>query len=190
MRVLREPAFWDIYYEHCTYFTAGSLARLFRDTGFELIDLELAYDGQYILLVAKPSTKPTPPSLALEDDLDQTKKAVEEFPALCTQSLTRWHNLINENATNDKRTIIWGSGSKGVSFITTLGITDQIQYAVDINPYKHNKFMPGSGHEIVPPQNMTQYQPTDVIVMNPIYCDEINKDLQSLNVSATLHPCK
>ena len=29
-RVLREQAFWDIYYEHCSYFTLGSLARLFR----------------------------------------------------------------------------------------------------------------------------------------------------------------
>ena len=29
-RVLEEAAFWDIYYEHCSYFIAGSLARLFR----------------------------------------------------------------------------------------------------------------------------------------------------------------
>src|SRR5262249_10284459 len=27
LRVLRECAFWDIYYEHCSYFTPGSLAR-------------------------------------------------------------------------------------------------------------------------------------------------------------------
>ena len=32
-RVLEHGAFWDIYYEHCTYFTRGSLARLFRETG-------------------------------------------------------------------------------------------------------------------------------------------------------------
>ena len=38
-RVLRERAYWDIYYEHCTYFTAGSLARLFRSSGFEILEL-------------------------------------------------------------------------------------------------------------------------------------------------------
>ena len=30
-RVFDEVAFWDIYYEHCSYFTPGSLARLFRE---------------------------------------------------------------------------------------------------------------------------------------------------------------
>jgi len=35
MRILRDLAFWDIYYEHCSYFSSGSLARLFRKCGFE-----------------------------------------------------------------------------------------------------------------------------------------------------------
>ena len=38
MRELCEGAFWDLYYEHCTYFSCGSLARLFRATGFEVLD--------------------------------------------------------------------------------------------------------------------------------------------------------
>ena len=33
-RVYDECAFWDIYYEHCTYFTNGALERLFLDCGF------------------------------------------------------------------------------------------------------------------------------------------------------------
>ncbi|MEZ5865812.1 MAG: hypothetical protein R3D25_17730 [Geminicoccaceae bacterium] len=32
-RVLAKLAFWDIYYEHSSYFTAGSLAQLFADRG-------------------------------------------------------------------------------------------------------------------------------------------------------------
>jgi SAM-dependent methyltransferase len=35
-RILREVAFWDIYHEHCSYFSAGSLVRLFRSQGFEV----------------------------------------------------------------------------------------------------------------------------------------------------------
>ena len=33
-RILRETAFWDVFYEHVTYFTPGSLARAFRAAGF------------------------------------------------------------------------------------------------------------------------------------------------------------
>ena len=54
LRVLRDAAFWDVYYEHCSYFSPGSLARLFRLTGFEVLRLEMDYDDQYILLEAKP----------------------------------------------------------------------------------------------------------------------------------------
>ena len=54
-RVLLEAAFWDIYYEHCSYFTPGSLARLFRRTGFEPRRLWKAYDDQYLMIEARPA---------------------------------------------------------------------------------------------------------------------------------------
>ena len=54
-RVLDEIAFWDIYYEHCSYFSAGSMARAFRTAGFDVVDLDLAFDDQYLLLAARPS---------------------------------------------------------------------------------------------------------------------------------------
>src|SRR4051812_15441199 len=54
VRVLEEVAFWDLYYEHCSYFSTGSLARLFRRTGFAPLDLWLDFDDQYILLEARP----------------------------------------------------------------------------------------------------------------------------------------
>ena len=41
-------------YEHVSYFSPGSLARLFRATGFEPLVLELEYDDQYILIEARP----------------------------------------------------------------------------------------------------------------------------------------
>ena len=35
LRVLEERAFWDIYYEHCSYFTLGSLGRLATGAGLK-----------------------------------------------------------------------------------------------------------------------------------------------------------
>ena len=37
-------------------FSAGSLARLFRASGFEVLDVSYEYDDQYLLIEARPST--------------------------------------------------------------------------------------------------------------------------------------
>ncbi|MEE4311166.1 MAG: hypothetical protein V2J62_04800 [candidate division KSB1 bacterium] len=72
-----------------------------------------------------------------------------------------------------KRVILWRAGSKAVSFLTTLDLQDEIQYAVDVNPYKHGTFTAGTGHKVVPPDHLTLYPPDIVIVMNSIYLHEI-----------------
>ena len=41
-RVLAEGAFWDVYYEHCSYFSAGTHARLFRQERFDLSESHVA----------------------------------------------------------------------------------------------------------------------------------------------------
>jgi hypothetical protein len=82
-----------------------------------------------------------------------------------------------------QRTVLWGSGSKGVSFLTTVGVTDEIVGAVDINPYRQGKFMPGTGHEIVAPGTLEWLKPDNVIIMNPIYRKEIGEQLASMSLS-------
>jgi len=188
MRVLREGAFWDIYYEHCSYFTAGSLARLFRASGFEIDGLYLDYDDQYLIITAYPTEGPTAPSLDLENDLEQLTRAFKQFRKEYPRRIDHWRNTIQQIVLGGQRVIVWGSGSKGVAFLSTLKLANQIEYVVDINPYKHGKYMPGTGQEIVSPQFLTEYCPDKVIVMNPIYCEEIQRDLDRLNINADLLP--
>jgi len=188
MRVLDEGAFWDIYYEHCTYFTAGSLGRLFRASGFEIDDLYLDYHGQYLIITAYPANGPTSPVFELENDLVSITEAVERFHATCTERITCWQDTIRRLADEGRKVVVWGSGSKGVAFLTTLKLTGPIEYVVDINPYRHGKYMPGTGHEIVAPEFLVDYGPDTVIVMNPVYCDEIQRDLDRLDVKAQLLP--
>jgi hypothetical protein len=186
MRVLSEGAFWDMYYEHCTYFSAGSLARLFRACGFELDDLYLDYDGQYIILAAYPGERSIRPAFELENDLGELSKAYGAFGQTCSDRIVQWRNTIGELMADGQRMVLWGSGSKAVSFLTTLGLTDEIEYVVDINPYKQGRFSLGTGQEIVSPEFLTRYRPDNVIVMNPIYCDEIKRDLDRLGIRADL----
>jgi len=187
-RILEEDAFWDIYYEHCSYFTQGSLARLFRRTGFDVVDLGTEYDGQYLMIEARPGTGTGTPALAQENDLQATTEAVRKFSASIDRTIGLWRKRLTAYEKENKRVVIWGGGSKGVAFLTKLNVRDQIQYAVDINPYKKGTFMAGTGQEIVLPGFLTTYKPDVVIVMNPIYLGEIGQDLKRLGLAPQVIP--
>lgn len=188
IRILKERAFWDIYYEHCSYFSQGSLARLFRRCGFDVIKLWKGYDDQYLMIEAKPGNGAVLDPLPEERDLEDVKKDVADFTAHIESLLKTWQGRLQEFAAKEKKAVIWGGGSKGVAFLTKLNVRDQILYAVDINPYKHGTFMAGTGQEIVSPKFLQTYKPDLVIVMNPIYCDEIRAELNTLGISAEILP--
>ncbi|MEM7234433.1 MAG: class I SAM-dependent methyltransferase [Planctomycetota bacterium] len=187
-RIMEERAFWDIYYEHCSYFTLGSLARAFRAARFEILELYTDYDDQYLMIAAKPSDAPTTPVLEAEDDLEEMRAEVEAFCVDLERKVSTWRKELDDNA--GKRVVLWGSGSKAVGYLTTLGIEDEIRYVVDINPHKQGKFLPGTGQEIVSPEFLVDYQPHEVIVMNPVYLKEIGDSLRELGVNANLSACQ
>ena len=185
-RILRDCAFEDIYYEHCSYFSPGSLSRLFRQNDFDVLDLKTGYEGQYIMIVAKPNSGEAKINLPLEDDLKLLQDLVKNFPVRNQTKVVSWNRRLQEFKKNNHKVILWGSGSKGVSFLTTLGISDQIEYVVDINPYRQGNYMAATGQLIVAPDFLKEYQPDAVIIMNAIYRKEIQQDLNQMNLTPKL----
>ncbi len=187
-RILHERAFWDIYYEHCSYFTAGSVARLFRKSGFDVRALGTEYDGQYLTIEATASDGEPSMPLPEEELAAALREEVDAFSASVSGTVRRWQERIRALQSQNARVVIWGSGSKGVTFLTKLGVNDQIRYAVDINPYRHGTFMAGTGQEIVSPDFLKTYRPEVIVVMNPIYMDEISAELARRDIRADLLP--
>ncbi|AOY78698.1 class I SAM-dependent methyltransferase [Moorena producens JHB] len=183
IRVLKDLAFEDIYYEHCSYFTPGSLARLFRDCGFEVTDLYRAYGEQYLLIETRPVTMASDKVHPLEESLEQLTQHVKNFTNEISKKLDNWKQHLEQMHAQGKRVVVWGSGSKCVAFLTTLDTTDKIEYVVDINPHRHGKFIPGVGKKIMAPEFLKQYKPDQVIVMNSIYCHEIQQMLDKMGVT-------
>lgn len=176
-RILNEGAFWDVYYEHCSYFTLGSLGRLFRRSGFALRSLRSGYDDQYLLLEAQVGDGSGAETLLGENDLGEVRAGVESFVQATNHAIARWEARLEEAKNEGKKVVIWGASSKGVAFLTSLRNGDVVEYAADINPYKQGKFLPGAGQEIVGPDFIVSYAPDLVIPMNPIYLEEIRSDL-------------
>jgi SAM-dependent methyltransferase len=187
-RVLRELAFWDIYYEHCSYFSPGSLARLFRRCRFEVSDLYRDFDNQYLLIEAKPVSQPSTKVHGLEESVEQIAQDVEYYLKHANDKISNWKDRLERFRSEKARIVIWGSGSKCVAFMATLDIKDEIEYVVDINPHRHGKFLPGVGKKIVSPDFLKAYKPAYVIVMNRVYCNEIKQKLSEMNVAAEVIP--
>lgn len=182
-RILRDCAFEDVYYEHCSYFGPGSLARLFRRSGFEVLHIETAYADQYLTIEARPALGTSGVPLAAEDDLELLARYVDAFPSKLEDQLARWRGVVTLAARAGKKVVLWGSGSKGVSFLTMVGVGDLIEYVVDINPYRQGYYMPGGGQRIVAPAFLAEYRPDQVIVMNSIYRDEIAREISAMGLA-------
>ena len=184
--VLEQTRFWDVYYEHCSYFSLGSLARLFRLCRFEIVSLERDFDNQYALIVAKPAALNTTPQLLEENDLEDISRLVSQFEIESQAAIRGWQKQLRNRHASGKQVAIWGAGSKCVSFLTTTGFEDEVQFTTDINPHKQGRFLPATGHQVVSPKELAQQKPDVIVIMNPIYLNEIRAQLESMNLRPEL----
>lgn len=184
-RVLRDAAFEDIYYEHCSYFTPGTLASLMRRAGFETYDLRVEYDDQY--LVVEAGTDPARGRrFGIEETVAETLDLVATFRSRISTAQETWRGRIRTVRAAGGKVAIWGSGSKCVAFLSTLGMEGEVDCVVDINPNRHGKFIPGLGIRIDAPDVIAELQPTLVIVMNRIYMNEISQAVSAMGVRTEL----
>lgn len=203
-RIMNDCAFEDIYYEHCSYFNPASLAYLFLSQGFRPLGVDNEFDGQYIAISADPAPlssgglyrqgSPLGKDWLRNADIpgistvsaERFASGIDSFPSAFTHKLNYWRERMADNRKRGRKAVIWGSGSKGVAFLTTLGLGEEIACAVDINPHRHGYFMPGTGHRIVGPEQLREVCPDQVIVMNPIYREEIGEQLRGLGLAPEL----
>jgi NADH dehydrogenase FAD-containing subunit len=108
---------------------------------------------------------------------------VETFPTRIRAKLDEWEGHLARWRAGNKRVVIWGSGSKGVSFLTSVAGARIVSHAVDINPYRHGYFMPVTGQKIIGPQDLREIRPDAVVVMNRIYLPEIGAQLAELGLA-------
>jgi hypothetical protein len=180
-RILTERAFWDIYYEHCSYFVAGSITYLFQTCGFDVLETRIGMDGQYLMLTAVPATMPGSPDPSYVADLE---RSATEFRGDVARTVSKLRSDLDEASADDDTVVLWGASSKAVAYMHALDVHDEVAAVVDINPVKRGRYLAGSGLTIVSPDDLMEIDPSTVIVMNPAYRGEIQDDLEARNIRA------
>jgi SAM-dependent methyltransferase len=181
---LERSGLWDIIYEHCSYFTSESLANLFLQAGFEPIEIDERYEGQFLTIEARPGHDNSNPKINPQWVVPNIQQLINNFQNVHRQKVDSWQNTLSELANKNERIVLWGAGSKGVTFANTLNISyKHIEHFVDLNPRKLGKFVPGTAQDIVSPDFLKEYSPQTIIIINPIYRNEIQENVKELGLT-------
>jgi len=186
LHTFRHLAVWDIIYEHCCYFAPVSLAQAFSSYGFKVCDLSDSFEGQFLCLEALPVDGEITTSDKRQEEVEALSKDLATFKTKFDSLVETWEQRLAQIAQAGQRAVVWGAGSKGVTFLNILKSQDVIEYIVDLNPRKQGMYVPGTGQKIVPPEFLPEYQPDTVIVMNPIYESEIRELTTGLGLTPEL----
>lgn len=173
---------WDIIYEHCSYFTPNTLSLIFSSCGFRVCDLTEEYKGQFLCIDARPENQGILDSTYTHREVNQIANYIKSFPNNYRSKVETCRHKLEKIEAKGQSVVAWGAGSKGVTFLNTFK-NSEIEYVVDINPNKQGMYIPGTGQKIVPPEFLKSYKPDSIIIMNPIYKNEIRQLINRLGLN-------
>lgn len=166
--ILGNEVIWDFFYEHCSLFSASSLALAFRVAGFRVDAVRKLFGDQYLWLEASPDGDNGYAAPAGRDAAAMTAGFAQRF----NLAVARWADKV-AGLRAGGRVAIWGAGAKGATFVDLVDRDrTRIDCVVDINPNKHGRYIAGTGHPIVPPRALLERGVSAAIMMNPNYLAE------------------
>ena len=183
-RVLSEYAFWDIYYEHCGYFTQASLEHAFRLAGFRVIRTARVYDGQYLILEAIAGAEGE--RVASPGNTEQVRIACLAFGERSAWAIERCRSALRRLAAAGRPLVLWQGAAKTVGFLSALADEHLIDCAIDLSVHRHGRFLPPFGLPVFAPDELTKLRPRNIVLMNPAYFREVTSSLQAIGLSTTL----
>jgi SAM-dependent methyltransferase len=185
-RILTDGAFWDLQYEHCSYFTPATLGGYLGRLGFDVLDVRTTYTDQYVVAEAAPAHGDTSGEPGPADELDRLHQLCEGFATHTIGRITHWGSWLDDRRAAGDTVVVWGGGAKGLTFLNMLREhADAVSAVVDINPGLQNHYIGGLGLPIVAPRDLVSAPPRTVLLMNPVYVDEVRALLDELGLQTT-----
>ena len=181
--ILQTLSLWDVIYEHFTYWTAPTLGALFTRSKQMPISVSTGFGDQFLMLEARPRGTAAPREWLSRGEVHRIGQLCNHFARTCAELIAHWRLALGEVRTRHGKVVLWGAGSKGVTFANVVaGDEPLLAGIVDINPSKQGKFVGGCGLPILAPWNLTALQPDVVLLMNSNYTAEVSAQLDELGL--------
>ena len=188
MQLVDNNQFDTIYHEHFSYLSFYTVKQIFEAQGLEMFDVqEIPTHGGSLRIYAKHKEDKTKNISENVEALLNKEKAkglngLEYYKNFTQKALTVKMNLIEfliQQKRAGKLVAAYGAAAKGNTLLNYCGIKkDMIDFVVDANPHKQNKFLPASHIPVVDEQYLKNRKPDFVLILPWNLKDEVTAQLQ------------
>jgi SAM-dependent methyltransferase len=187
MRLLEGNQFDTIYHEHYSYFSLGTIQRIFSAHELTIFDVEeLSTHGGSVRVYARhagPNGRPAGARVAelieREDAAGlSTMEPYTSFAARVQETKRRLLEVLISIKGDGESIAGYGAPGKGNTLLNYCGIrTDLVDYTVDRNPYKQGRFLPGTRIPIFALDKIAESRPDFILILPWNLKDEIIEQL-------------
>jgi hypothetical protein len=183
LQLVENNQFDTIYHEHFSYLSFYSVKQIFESQGLELFDVdEIPTHGGSLRIYAKhkeDGSKPVSPNVSnlieKENRAGLTQMSYyNRFQEKAFDIKISFLEFLVKAKRENKKVAAYGAAAKGNTLLNYCGVkTDLIDYVVDANPNKRDKYLPGSHIPVVDEQHLKLNKPDYIIIFPWNIRDEI-----------------
>ena len=174
LRLIEGNEYDTIYHEHYSYLSLLTTQRVLAEAGLTVVDVEeLASHGGSLRTWSTPTESADEPSAEVARVLAEEQAAglhtVRGHTGFADAVATVRNDFVEfliGASRQGKSVVFYGAPGKGNTLLNHCGVrTDQVLFAVDRNPFKHGRFLPGTHVPIHPVERLDEARPDYVVIM-------------------------
>lgn len=187
MQLVDNNQFDTIYHEHFSYLSFNTVQQIFAAQGLQMFDVEeILTHGGSLRIFAKHAadiSKTISPNVAalLQKELDKGMNTMAYYDGFQQKAFTVKLQVLDFLITQKKAgkmVAAYGAAAKGNTLLNYCGVkADLIDFVVDANPHKQNKFMPSSHIQVMNEDYLKVAKPDFVIILPWNLKEEITQQL-------------
>jgi SAM-dependent methyltransferase len=183
--MIKNNEFDTIYHEHISFYNINSMNELCKRASLNLIDVTKCplHGNSYIFVISKYASR----SANIENLIDMERKVgllteekYKEYALKCQGIVDDLLSSLNGAAADGYTLVGYGAAAKGMTLLNYAKI--KLDYIIDDNPLKQNRYTPGMSIPIVSSDILLEFHENQKIIFIPLawnFFDEIKSKIKA-----------